>query len=70
MAGPSNKTDIQTNGNQLDAIEVIRTAITSILAGEGLTMPTEEAKLCLEFPTNLRIFSIIPVRKESLLLNN
>ena len=47
-AGPSSGTDILTNANELNVIEVFITAVLSVLADEGLTVPTEEAKLCLE----------------------
>ena len=53
MAGPSNRTIIQSNGSELDVIEVFRTAISSILHGEGLTVPTEDPKFCLKI-LNLR----------------
>ena len=43
MAGLSSKTDIQTKGNEIDVIEVFRTAISFIVADEELIVPTEEA---------------------------
>ena len=39
-----------------DALEVLKSATTSILSDDGLPVPTERAKLCLEISNKFRDF--------------
>ena len=45
MAGTSTRDSSSVSG---DILEVFKSATTSILSDDGLTVPTEEAKLCLQ----------------------
>ena len=70
MAETSTIDDIEDENSNDDILEVFKSAITSILSDDGLTVPTEGVKLCLEMANNIKKILKILMKKESPLLNS